>query len=204
MERYVDFNLAEFMFSRFSRVDFGGDLFGQWPVGIRFEIGTEQVSRATKLYEFTFAKVEDLILVSQDWKGGKEIAGRSFPLFKTPGIFPTELVELLTLDVFPLEETNYRLTWMRISPLAFDAERMFQAIANREQLGSPKIRSGVYVIDPNNELIMHMYDDRGLDVIAVELDTLRPLFETFGDWVLDNQRHKIEFRFQSNPRKQPQ
>ena len=76
---------------------------------------------------------------------------------------------------------------------------MFQAIANREQYGLPKVSSGVFVIDPRSKVIMHMYDDRGLDIIAAELNTLRPLFESFGDWVLDNQRHTVAFRFRNIP-----
>jgi hypothetical protein len=44
-----------------------------------------------------------------------------------------------------------------------------------------------------------MYDDRGLDIIAAELNTLRPLFESFVDWVLDNQRHRVAFRFRNIP-----
>lgn len=46
----------------------------------------------------------------------------------------------------------------------------------------PEVSSGVYVIDPRSKVIMHMYDDRGLDMIAAELETLRPLFQHFGDW----------------------
>ena len=201
MSLYAPFSLPEFMFSHFSGVDFGGDLFGQWPVGIRFEIGISRVYRAARLYEFTFAKAENCILVSQDWMGGTEIAQVSTPLFSTQGIFLTKPSEFQTVDVSPFDETEYRLTWALLQPLAFDVASMFQAIANREQTGSPKVRSGVYVIDPSKRVIMHMYDDRGLDVIATELDTLRPLFETFNEWVLDNQRHRVEFRFRSNPQK---
>jgi Domain of unknown function (DUF3885) len=48
-----------------------------------------------------------------------------------------------------------------------------------------------------------MYDDRGLDIIAAELNTLRPLFESFGDWILENQRHRIAFRFRTAPDESP-
>jgi hypothetical protein len=199
MELCAPFNLPEFMFSHFNRVDFGGDLFSQWPVGIRFEIGISQVYRAARLYELAFAKAENCILVSQDWMEGTEIARRATPLFNTPGIFPIKLSELQTVDVSPFDEAEYRLTWTRLQPLTFDAVSMFQSIANREQAGSPAISGRVYVIDPSKCVIMHMYDDRGLDVIATKLDTLRPLFETFSEWVLDNQRHRVEFRFRSTP-----
>jgi Domain of unknown function (DUF3885) len=198
MERYAPFNLPEFMFSHFNRVDFGGELFQQWPVGIRFEIGIEQVSRAAKLFDFAFAKAEHCILVSQDCIEGTEIVRSATPLFGTPGIFPGEPSQFQSVDVSPFEEAEYRLTWTRLSPLAFDPARMFQAIANREQEGDPKVASAVYVIDPRSKVIMHMYDDRGLDVIATKLNTLRPLFESFTEWILDNQRHRIEFRFRTN------
>jgi hypothetical protein len=45
---------------------------------------------------------------------------------------------------------------------------------------------------------MHMYDDRGLDVIAAEVDVLRPMFDRYRAWILENRRHKIEFRFKTS------
>jgi hypothetical protein len=198
MDQNASFILPEFMFSHFNRVDFGGNLFEQWPVGIRFEIGIEQVSRAVKLFELTFSKTNDCILVSQDWKQNRRLAKRFTPLFKTPGIFPSEPSLFQTIEVSPFDETPYRLTWTRLTPRAFDSVLMFQAIANGEQPGDPKISSKVYVIDPRSKTIMHMYDDRGLDIIATKLKTLRPVYEGFSDWILDNQRHRIEFRFKTN------
>jgi hypothetical protein len=197
------FDLPAFILSHFNRVDFGGDLFNQWPAGMRFEIGIEQVSRAVNLYEFVFAKADDIILVSQDWTSGEEIVSRSSPLFATPGILPGGFDQFQSIEVLPFDETPYRLTWARLSPSAFDASQMFQAIANREQSAFPKISSGVFVIDPSSNVIMHMYDDRGLDIIAAELNTLRPLFRSFGDWILGNQRHRIAFRFRTTSDESP-
>ncbi|MGA3344492.1 MAG: DUF3885 domain-containing protein [Terracidiphilus sp.] len=198
MTSAVPFDLPEFMFSHFGRVDFGGDLFEQWPVGIRFEIGIEQVDRAAQLFNFAFSKARACVLVSQDWTDDGNPAQRYTPFFKTPGIFRTEATQFQTVEVSPFEETGYRLTWTCALLQDFDAARMFQAIANREQPGFPKISSGVYVIDPSARIIMHMYDDRGLDVIATELPTLRSMFERFSEWILENCRHKVEFRFGSS------
>jgi hypothetical protein len=131
MANHDPFNLPEFMLSHFNRVDLGGDLFDQWPVGIRFEIGIKQVSRAAKLYEFAFAKAEDCILVSQDWITDGTRAKPYTPLFATPGIFTYEPSQFQAIEVSPFEETPYRLSWTRLSPLAFNVAQMFQAIANR-------------------------------------------------------------------------
>jgi hypothetical protein len=191
------FDLPAFMLSRFNRVDFGGNLFDQWPVGLRFEIGIEQLARAAILYEFAFAKADVCILVSQDWTEGEEIVIQSTPLFATPGIFLSAPTHFQSVEITPFDETPYRLTWTRLSPLGFNAAHMFGAIANREQDGVPKISSGVFVVDPQSKVIMHMYDDRGIDIVAAELNTLRPLFENFADWILENQRHRIESRFRT-------
>jgi hypothetical protein len=189
------FNLAEFMFSYFSRVDFGGDLFSQWPIGLRFEIGEHQVSRAVKLFEFIFRDTEDCILISQDWSSDLQLAEPHTPLFATPGVFPYLPPLSGPLMVSPYEESQYQLLWTRLSAASFDVTRIFQGIANRERPGTPKVASAVYVLDENSKLIMHMYDDRGLDVIAHASSTLLPICDRFGDWIVDNQRRKTSSRF---------
>jgi hypothetical protein len=101
------------------------------------------------------------------------------------------------MDVFPFDETPNRLTWARL-PLNFiDANRMFEAIANGDHGRTPSIAGRAYIIDDRAKLLMHMYDDRGLDVIATSHATLLPMYEQFGDWILDNQRHRITFRFKN-------
>lgn len=85
------------------------------------------------------------------------------------------------MGVSPLDETPHRLTWTRLPLNAFTASQMFQAIANRERGGVPSVGSRVYAIDDRAMLIMHMYDDRGLDVIAANASTLVPLYGQFGD-----------------------
>jgi hypothetical protein len=196
MEILRSFDLPKFMFCHFPRVDFGGDLFCQWPVGIRFEIGLENVSRASELNEFIFRDADDCVLVSQEWSSDEGLPERFTPLFSTPGIFPNAAPsDLQTVDVSPFEETPYRLSWARVPLSAVNAPQIFQAIANSDHGRIPSIAGGVYIIDDRAKLIMHMYDDRGLDVIAADASMLVGLYKGFGDWILDNQRLKIDLRF---------
>ena len=185
------------MLSYFNRVDFGGDLFGQWPIGIRFDIGLERVPRAVTIFNFLFGKAEECILISQDWPSDYPLAERFTTLFETPGIFSSSPIQFQAVEGLPFDESSYRLTWTRLFPLAFDADRMFQAIANRERGGVPSISGRVYVVNPQSKVILHMYDDRGLDIIAHDQVAIRPLYESFSEWVLDNQKQRVAFRFKN-------
>ena len=198
MEIQTPFDLPRFMVATFPRVDFDGDLFGQWPVGIRFEIGLDQVSRATRIYQFVLSSSQNCVLVSQDWPSNDRLPERFTPLFSTPGIFPeARPPQFQTVNVFSFDETPHRLTWARL-PLNFiDAHRMFEAIANGDHGRIPSIAGRAYIIDDHAKLLMHMYDDRGLDVIAASAATLLPVYERFGTWILENQRHRIDSRFKN-------
>jgi hypothetical protein len=47
-------------------------------------------------------------------------------------------------------------------------------------------------------MILHMYDDRGLDIIAPQVDDLRPIYQTHKDWVLGFDSAAIAQMFESN------
>lgn len=42
-----------------------------------------------------------------------------------------------------------------------------------------------YLVDAENGLILHLYDDRGMDVVAIHKAPLRDLFVRYNDWLLD-------------------
>ena len=42
-----------------------------------------------------------------------------------------------------------------------------------------------YVVDVDNGLILHLYDDRGMDVVAVHKAPLEDLFYRYTDWLLE-------------------
>ncbi|WP_446677145.1 DUF3885 domain-containing protein [Sphingobacterium multivorum] len=53
----------------------------------------------------------------------------------------------------------------------------------------------IYFITINKKLILNMYDDRGLDVVATDIEALRPIYEKHRDWILDCDREQIEKLF---------
>ena len=41
-----------------------------------------------------------------------------------------------------------------------------------------------------------MYDDRGLDIVSADNETLRPIYNKHNDWILDYDREQIDRQFE--------
>lgn len=54
-----------------------------------------------------------------------------------------------------------------------------------------------YLIDPEYGLVLHLYDDRGMDVVATHNASLVDLFLRFNDWLLDYNRARMTSMFGS-------
>jgi hypothetical protein len=83
------------------------------------------------------------------------------------------------------------LTWAELSPSVLASEQLFLAIANQDHGRTPAVRGRVYILDPLAELLFHMYDDRGLDIIATSTMSLIPLYKPFGGWIIHH-GHQVQ------------
>ncbi|MEY8744380.1 DUF3885 domain-containing protein [Paenibacillus tundrae] len=59
------------------------------------------------------------------------------------------------------------------------------------------LNSRIYFIDPQSQLVFHIYDDRGLDIVSPTKEALLYLYKEFNDWILDYDRKEIEKIFKS-------
>ena len=55
----------------------------------------------------------------------------------------------------------------------------------------PKIYHDVFFINIKKETIFHVYDDRGRDLLATQLETIRDIYDKYNDWILDYDRNEI-------------
>ncbi|WP_010096248.1 DUF3885 domain-containing protein [Ornithinibacillus scapharcae] len=53
----------------------------------------------------------------------------------------------------------------------------------------------VFFINMTKNLIYYIYDDRGCEVIASDIETIRPIYAKFESWIGDYCREEIEQRF---------
>jgi len=56
-------------------------------------------------------------------------------------------------------------------------------------------QTSIYLVDFAARTILHVYDDRGMDVVALEARPLRPLYRRFNAWLLDCDRDRMDATF---------
>jgi Domain of unknown function (DUF3885) len=56
----------------------------------------------------------------------------------------------------------------------------------------PSSPDRTFLLHPTEAILLHVYDDRGMDVIGGDPRALRPIYEKFDGWLLDYDRPRIE------------
>ncbi len=67
----------------------------------------------------------------------------------------------------------------------------------REMGVTPEARwlGPIFIVDFELRLVLFAYDDRGMDVVAMDREPLLPIYRQFGDWLLDYDRDRMDARF---------
>ena len=83
-----------------------------------------------------------------------------------------------------------------LRPHAPDIEALLWGAISNEMRIEPSLRVAlVHLADFDRGILLHVYDDRGMDVIATEAGQLRPLYEVFADWLLVYDRPTMDATF---------
>jgi hypothetical protein len=185
MEQQHTFDLMGYIDDHFSGFRFGGDVLDQWTLGLRFNIGLEHVDRAVAIFEQAFRNADTLVLINEYWRWDFD-PGRWYALFALPRLLRTPSATVLTScqPRWPMEDDEAgTLTWAEIPRPALASEVLFHAIANQDHGRTPSVLGRTFILDPVAQVLLHMYDDRGLDIIAKSALALLPIHKQFADWI---------------------
>jgi len=194
------FDLVRWLSEVFPELSLGGHLYDQWTIALRFEIGVGRVARAEEIFNAVFGRSTELVLLSEDsdWEGDPV---RWYELFSLPGLLHTPtMLNVQSHEVMRSEDEEdlFTLRWATVRPSNIRSRTLFEAIANQDLGGTPSVRGQVYIIDPCAGVLLWMYDDRGMEVLASRQESLLSLRDTFATWVLDQRfdsgTGKREFR----------
>ncbi len=211
----VEMRLREYMLETFPNLELRPPLFYNGDIGIRFKLGVNYdctniyencpylegvYNRAITLFQSLHSKTDDMYIVVDvnDFADGETFKHKlnifskyvkeKSDLFKLqkntiPYVFPED-------DEDGLYKTHRFTLKCKVSDLKYIP--MLKAICNQDMGIKPRIFHMVYFINVNKNTIFHIYDDRGCDVLATSPNTIRDMYHTYNDWILDYDRNKID------------
>jgi hypothetical protein len=203
---------ADFLNAHFDGLRLRAPLFFNVRPGLRFnlqhgETDTESyfeevVSRAMRLFEATFDENDKTILYLTDYKWKKrKIRFSNYCFRQINGLVDRDVAYSIIKGLYdPNDMRNvaqFEATRDRIN-----YRNIFTAIANKDFSRLPGLdqygflgSKEVFLINIDKKIIFHMYDDRGLDIVAAEINSLRPVYNKYNHWILERNKDEIDAKF---------
>lgn len=196
----------------FAGIELKSPLFYNAPVGIRFEAGgdiivpenrIQQVKlRATTLFNAVNQDNDDIyfVLFVDSWDD-HPISSFESDVLK---VFETFINGVDVKRVFKKEQ-NYRYQdtdedddtvtiryCTKLKARNLNIDDLILAVTNRT-IGNEvsSIVGDIFLVNETRSVIFYLYDDRGLDIVAKNKETLNSIYEQYNDWILDFDRERI-------------
>jgi hypothetical protein len=208
-------------YSQFLNCNFKGlrlrkPLFYGWNYGLRFnlqfgdtdtdEYFKEVARRASIIFKTVFDNSDKVFLVFMDYKyKRRKIRFSNFTFKQIDNLKKTEVSYIKEKQLY---ESDNKFDIRNVAIIKVTAERINQnniltAIGHSDfPPRQPRldengflISKEIYFINIDKKLIFHMYDDRGLDLVSAEKETLIPVYKKHNDWILDYNRKQIDKQF---------
>ena len=160
------------------------------------------VSRAAALFEVAIPTGHNGFLEAYIWPPGDLAHSPNseahllglLPDNARPSAVTGELSDFWGDNESDLDRDVVRLT-VPLELRQLDYRSLFQFVAHEDLGLTPTVGARVYLVDETDPLIFLMYDDRGAILHASSADRLRPLYDDFGDWLVDHDRTAIDQLF---------
>ena len=201
-----------FMNLNFHGLEVRKPLFYSWKKGLRFDLQIEEddtnkyfqevQKRVFTLFESAFEPNDQLFFVLMDYKWKKHrIRINNYAFKQFTNLYKKQIGynKLSQRYSFESPSDKWNQVIIQTSVKNVNYKNILTAIGHtdfpsRQPNLNHKTRSGeeIYFININKALILNMYDDRGLDIIASKTETLTPIYKKFNEWILDYDRKQID------------
>ncbi len=209
-------NVIQQFESAFTCDEFPHAMFYEFEIGLRFELGGEEVSTSRPIKRFIqaferadavsselFEKSKSLWLLSSSYSDDLPKKKRLKP-FKLCGI---RSASFRYLGATPQQDENqskelgsdlYR-HWDAAELDGRDRLREVLWLALGSELGvRPTVQAKIYIVDFEKNIALHPYDDRGMDVVSMDKEYLSDLYETHKSWLLEYDISRMRAVFESS------
>ncbi|RSK48341.1 DUF3885 domain-containing protein [Hymenobacter rigui] len=205
-------SISEFLHHHYPGLALGPGLFYCWPIGLRFDLqaaGTTSddayftgvTQRAVTVFEAVFLPTDLVLIVVQRsrytrwyrrWRfRASNLVLRLLHACKQEVQFSrlanrTRFANTAQLIRFTLERQAADIPYRQLLP----------AISHQDfPPRTPRLHDDVFFVNIRSGLVLHMYDDRGLDVIGPSTKALQPIYQSHQHLLLDYDREQMDATF---------
>lgn len=207
----------QFLNDNFKGLRLRKPLFYSWDFGLRFDLQVgetntdeyfeEVTRRASAIFETAFDNSDNVFLIFMDLKyKRRKIRFSNFTFKQIDNLQKTEISYSKEFRLYePDDKFDIRnIAIIRLTADRIDYKNILTAIGHTDfpprqpRLDQNGFLTGkeIYFVNIDKKLIFHMYDDRGLDIISSDKETLRPIYKQHNDWLLDYDRERIDKQFE--------
>ncbi|VDC27068.1 DUF3885 domain-containing protein [Pseudogemmobacter humi] len=197
---------------------FPDSLFHEASYVLRFDLGGEQnsdplrfmraIDRAREVAASVFAQSRSMTAIVGYYDGARRSprAASSFKALAGIGFqgefSKPERVPLKDKDHIAAFGEDLCAYWCsaEMSTSCEQRDALLWACIAREIDISPKARwlERIYIVDFEQGIVLNVYDDRGMDLAALDPGKLRPIYLAFNDWLSDYDRERMARTFTCN------
>lgn len=204
--------LSEYLQINFPDIRLESPLFYNAPIGIRFELGvpyrgintqgcfTNILLRSAMIFQEVFDEENDMFVVVNSYKSvepykcfnqGVDVFSR---YLRNKGIINN--IESIETENYIEDNGDLAGIYFQNSLLCkrndIDYLGIIKAKANQDFAINPYISDGVFFINIQKHIIFYMYDDRGMDLVSKDRESLIHVYEKYSDWILEYDRDRID------------
>lgn len=155
------------------------------------------LNRAKAIYESVFSPDDKVSVVFQIYSDGRKRIKKRSLLFKSIHCKDSSKISYsLHRDIYvdSLNTKRQHIARVRIIDLTtaqIDITNILTAIINTDFKRYPALNGECYIINNTTGLVFHLYDDRGLDVVSENKESLHELYQTHSELILAHDRNRI-------------
>lgn len=191
-------HLRDLLLEKFGAAIFQKPLFYSYPDGLRFELSEGRTwieqflsahSKAMAIASDVFADRDQLLLCLRARFSASVFSNRNLLRQLQDAQIPVPAQREFWSEPVEKEEWEEKSIEVREVTLAFHVPagliRNILWCALAKDLGvSPRLECDVYLVNLQDGLAMHPYDDRGMDIVGPNTEALRGLYRKHHSWLL--------------------
>lgn len=212
------------MYKEFKGIKLDIPLFYNNKFGLRFQIGLPDLeiwtnyesgiyneiyfdtalNRAVNIFEQAFAADDDISIVYQVHLNRRNKIRKSNFIFKQISEIGKRYIDITKCRILDNERfdcISYRYNKVVISNIKTEdvnVKNILLALINSYfRRSKPVFKGDCFFINHTRDVVLNLYDDRGMDIVALERSALETLYKGHSEFLLDYDREYIDDMFSS-------